>query len=65
VALGQEEPDATEWGILLAQVIRRVAHSIQEHGESDADAATIDIVESLLQELESPSTESEDEIHSE
>jgi hypothetical protein len=65
VGLGQEEPDATEWGILLARVIRRVAHSIQEHGTSDAGAAVADIVDSLLQELESSSTDSEDETLSE
>jgi hypothetical protein len=65
VGLGQEEPEASEWGILLARVIRRVAHSIQEHGASDAVAASTDIVDSLLQEIESSSTDPEDETLSE
>jgi len=64
IGLGQEEPDTSEWGILLARVIRRVAHSLQQKGASDADAAATDIVESLLQEINSPSTESEDDVES-
>lgn len=65
VGLGQEEPEASEWGILLARVVRCVAHSIQQQGASDAEAASADIVESLLQELESSSTDPEDETLSE
>jgi hypothetical protein len=61
VGLGHEEPEASEWGILLARVIRRVAHSIQQQGTSDAAAASTDIVDSLLQELASSSTDSDDE----
>ena len=56
-----EEAEVSEWGILLARVIRRVASSLErEKGLEGSDVVT-DIVESLLLEVNSPSTDEENE----
>jgi hypothetical protein len=55
-----EEPEVSEWGVLLARVIRRVGREIEERGDMEADAAVTDILDTLLQEINS-STDPEDE----
>jgi hypothetical protein len=59
--LGQGDSEPSDWGILLARIIRRVAHSIQEQKNVDAYGVEVDILEALLNESESPSTEPEEE----
>jgi len=58
---GRNEPAA--WGVLLADVVRHLANAIQsEHGVNAA--ATVDgIVDSLLEELNKPTSEATGEFH--
>jgi hypothetical protein len=60
-AEGRDEPAA--WGVLLADVVRHLANAIESERGVDADDVIADIVESLNDELESPTSKARGEFH--
>jgi hypothetical protein len=61
-AEGRNEPDA--WGILLADVVRHLASALQSELGTNAADSVEQIVESLLQELNAPTSEASGGFHS-
>lgn len=53
-AEGHDESKA--WGILLADVVRHVANAIEESNGGDADMVTTKIIQSLMSELDCPTS---------
>jgi len=56
-------PEAPAWGILLADVVRHIAHAIQEEQGVDAPASIQQITQALLQELDEPTSEAKVGFH--
>jgi len=49
--------ESASWGILLADVVRHLANALQSEIGTNADDSVDQIVESLLQELNAPTSE--------
>ena len=60
-AEGRNEPAA--WGVLLADVVRHLATALESENGVDASDILADIVESLTQELDDPTSEANGEFH--
>lgn len=58
---GRDEPAA--WGVLLADVVRHLASAIESQHGVDANDVIADIVDSLNQELENPTSEAHGGFH--
>ncbi|TMH32544.1 MAG: DUF5076 domain-containing protein [Betaproteobacteria bacterium] len=50
------KPEAAAWGILLADVIRHLANAIREEHGVELDTTVHKVVESLLSELDQPTS---------
>jgi hypothetical protein len=61
LGLGREQAEESEWGLFLAQVIRRVGRLIEEQGGMEADAVVTDIVDALLEEISRSTSDPEDD----
>jgi hypothetical protein len=48
--------ESRSWGVLLADVVRHISKAMQDQGGEPADQTTDQIVQSLLHELDSPSS---------
>lgn len=58
---GHNEPAA--WGVLLADVVRHLANAIQSERGVNAAATVEGIVDSLLEELNNPTSKASGEFH--
>jgi hypothetical protein len=60
---GQGRAEAPSWGVLLADVVRHLVNAIQaEHGTNKVDTME-QIVDSLLNELNKPTSEATGAFH--
>ena len=60
-AEGHNEPAA--WGVLLADVMRHLANAIQTGRDGSSEVTIEKIVDSLLKELEKPTSKATGEFH--
>jgi hypothetical protein len=59
---GHNEPAA--WGILLADVVRHLANAIELEAGADHSETIAEIVDSLLSEIDSPTSVAKGDFHS-
>lgn len=60
---GQGHSEAKAWGILLADVIRHIGNALEQERGVGAESTIADVVESLLNELEEPTSEVGGDFH--
>jgi len=59
----QGRPEASAWGILLADVVRHLAGAIREDRGVDPEATAREVVRALIAELESPTSSAHGRFH--